>query len=568
MTLTYDEVLDESVDPLDNAYQRALDGGAAAESTAVTISGRTVTATFAAAAGHGQTVTITAIEVTNAARRIKDLAGNEAGTFDGTTATNNTPAPDTTAPSLVSATVNGLTATLTYDEELEANAVPALSFRFRVGTDASAGATAITISGRTVTLTLASVVTHGQTVEMQYTRQRSIQGDRPGIQDPAGNLSPDIDFGDDESAVTNDTPAPDTTVPQPETRTVNGSTVTLTYGEELDTNTVPASAFRFRVGTTGNGAAATAISKSGRTVTLTLASAVTHGQTVQMQYTRQALATAIKDLAGNRAPSISFGSAKSTVTNTTPAPDTTAPSLVSATVNGSTATLTYDEELEMNAVPALSFRFRVGTDASAGATAITISGRTVTLTLASVVTHGQTVEMQYTRQRSIHGDQPGIQDPSGNLSPDIDFGDDGSAVTNNTGTTPRPVSATVNGTTLTITLSHVLDTGSVPAASAFTVRGGREKGGARAGGRDASSGGGERQDGDADACRGGRRAREGHGALRPAGDRPAPQHRGHPRRRASPTWRRPTSPRRLRRASSRWSSSPRGSHDTNSDKHF
>ena len=250
---------------------------------------------------------------------------------------------------------------------------------------------------------------------------------------------------------------------------MNGATAVLTFDEELDTNVVQFTLFRFRVGTTGVGASATAIAISGRTVTLTLASAVTHGQTVQMQYARNTVQPELnlRDLAGNDWGTLLFGTVS--VTNNTPAVDTTRPSVVSATVNGSTAVLTFNEELDTNPVPARSFRFRAHattpSGAGASATAIAISGRTVTLTLASAVTQGQIVQMQFVPQTER------LRDLAGNGWRQKVYG--AVSITNDTpapGTTPQPVLATVNGTTLTITMPNFLDTGSVPAASAFTVR--------------------------------------------------------------------------------------------------
>ena len=77
---------------------------------------------------------------------------------------------------------------------------------------------------------------------------------------------------------------------------------------------------------------------SGTAVTLTLATAVTNGQTVTLAYS----GTAVQDAAGNSVAALTA----QTVTNNTPAPvDTTAQTLSTAVVNGTTLTLTYDEAL-------------------------------------------------------------------------------------------------------------------------------------------------------------------------------------------------------------------------------
>ncbi|MCW8209644.1 hypothetical protein D8B24_22180, partial [Verminephrobacter aporrectodeae subsp. tuberculatae] len=79
-----------------------------------------------------------------------------------------------------------------------------------------------------------------------------------------------------------------------------------------------------------------------KTVTLTLTTAVTHGQTVTVAYadpTTDDDANAIQDAAGNDA--VSF--AATTVVNNTPAPDTTPPECSSAAVHGDQLVLTYTE---------------------------------------------------------------------------------------------------------------------------------------------------------------------------------------------------------------------------------
>ena len=78
--------------------------------------------------------------------------------------------------------------------------------------------------------------------------------------------------------------AADTTVPVLSTATVNGTSLVLTYDETLDTGSVPAeSAYSVEVDG-GSGTAPANVSISGSAVTLTLATAVTTGQTVTVSY--------------------------------------------------------------------------------------------------------------------------------------------------------------------------------------------------------------------------------------------------------------------------------------------
>ena len=68
---------------------------------------------------------------------------------------------------------------------------------------------------------------------------------------------------------------------QAKSATVDGSTLTLTYEENLDEGvTLPSSAFTVTVG--GNDRAVNGVSISGRTLNLTLASAVAAGETVKV----------------------------------------------------------------------------------------------------------------------------------------------------------------------------------------------------------------------------------------------------------------------------------------------
>ncbi|MYD93785.1 MAG: hypothetical protein F4Y02_08845, partial [Chloroflexi bacterium] len=88
---------------------------------------------------------------------------------------------DTTAPVLSTATVNGRTLVLTYDEDLKESSVPAPG-DYTVRADGTGVAVSnVAVSGRTVTLTLAVAVGRGQAVTLDYT-----PGSSP-VEDAAGN---------------------------------------------------------------------------------------------------------------------------------------------------------------------------------------------------------------------------------------------------------------------------------------------------------------------------------------------------------------------------------------------
>ncbi|WP_182422050.1 Ig-like domain-containing protein [Aureimonas sp. ME7] len=115
----------------------------------------------------------------------------------------------------------------------------------------------------------------------------------------------------------------DATRPTFTSATVNGATLTLTYGEALSTTSAGSSAFT--VLANGVPVAVDAVSASGTTVTLTLASAVASGATVTVAYADPDPSSdntfAIQDAAGNDAATLT----ETSVTNTTAAPPTPDP---------------------------------------------------------------------------------------------------------------------------------------------------------------------------------------------------------------------------------------------------
>ncbi len=142
--------------------------------------------------------------------------------------------------------------------------------------------------------------------------------------------------------------------------------------------------------------------------------------------------------------------------------DEAAPVLSSVTVDGAALALGFGEALDEASSPAASaFEVSVGTDTGA-VEAVALAGDTVTLTLASAVTAGETVTVSYTAPDEP---DPGLRDASGNRV--AGFAD--AEVTN--GTAPPAVSIAAastpvtEGTAASFTLTR---TGST--AAALTVR--------------------------------------------------------------------------------------------------
>ena len=299
-------------------------------------------------------------------------------------------AGDTTPPTLVSSpTVDGDTLVLIYNESLDGASTPDVSaYMVSVGSAAAVAPSNVLVSGSTVTLTLTSAASQGDTVFLDYTV-------------PGTNAIKDA--ADNEAAALTNQPAINQTDDPPtlSTATVDGATLVLTYSEPLDgTSTPGTTAFSVSVGSAA-AAAASNVEVSGSTVTLTLASAASQGDSVWLTYIVPGT-NAIKDVSGNEAAALD----NQPVINQTDDP----PTLSTATVDGATLVLTYSEPLDGTSTPDVSaFSVTVGSNAAAAPSNVSISGLTVILTLASAASEGDTVTVTY----SVPGTNP-IQDAEGN----------------------------------------------------------------------------------------------------------------------------------------------------------
>ena len=396
--------------------------------------------------------------------------------------------------------MDGTALVITFTETLAAAANLANSaFTVKVdGTAVTLGGTP-SISGMTVTLTLAAAVAHDDTVTVSYTRPATDDSNR--LQDADGNET--ASFSD--AAVTNNTA--DTDAPAFESAAVDGTSLVITFTETLAAAANLAnSAFTVKVDDSAvNLSSTTPPSISDATVTLTLAAAVAHDDTVAVSYTRPATddSNRLEDTAGNETASFTDAA----VTNNTA--DTTAPAFSSAAVDGTALVITFDETLAAAANLANSaFTVKVdGTAVSLGGTP-SISGMTVTLTLAAAVAHDDTVTVSYTRPAT--DDSNRLEDAEGNET--ASFTD--AAVTNNTADTEAPAfeSAAVNGTSLGHHLYRDPGSSSEPGQQRVHGEGGRQRGHP---GRDADN---QRDDGNADPGRCGSARRHGDGKLREASD--------------------------------------------------
>ena len=206
------------------------------------------------------------------------------------------PVADTTAPTLSTAEITGTSLVLTYNETL-GNSTPATSDFTVAGIAAGTTVSSVAVSGTKVTLTMASAAVSTDTVTVSYT---------PGtnkIQDSAGNAAAALTT----QAVTNKT------VPTVVSATINGTSLVITFTENLKNTSIASSAFTVTGVTAGNTISTVAINN---TVTITLANAAVSGDgvNVKVSYTAPSDATALQTAGGAKVASF----ANQAVTNNTP----------------------------------------------------------------------------------------------------------------------------------------------------------------------------------------------------------------------------------------------------------
>ncbi len=416
LVITFDEAL-AAANLANGAFTVKVNGSGVTLTGTPSISDDTVTLTLASAVAHDDTVTVSyAKPATDNSNRLEDAEGNETASFTDETVTNNT--ADTDAPAFVSAAVDGASLVIIFTEALAAAANLA-NDAFTVKTTPSGGneqtltlAVTPTISVATVTLTLASAVAHDDTVTVSYAKPGTDNNNR--LEDADGNET--ASFSDEP--VTNNTA--DTEAPAFASATVDGTALVLTFTEALAAApNLANSAFTVKKTQAGGNEQTVTLtaspSISGATVALTLAGAVAHDDAVTVSYTKPATdnSNRLEDADGNE----TAGFTDEPVTNNTA--DTTAPKFASAEVNGTSLVITFDEALA--AAPNLANNaFVVRKSPLSGGSfedmdlsgTPSISGTTVTLTLASAVAHDDVVTVRYARPGA--DDNNRLEDAAGN----------------------------------------------------------------------------------------------------------------------------------------------------------
>ena len=317
LTLTYDEPLDGSSTPATGDF--TVSGGDQMRTvTGVRVNGSAVELTLDVGAEHEEAGIL--VSYTPGMKPIRDVAGNQAEGLSQVRVTNET--PDTTPPEVESLGITSnpgsdqtyaegdeIEVTVRFDETVEVEGAPQLSLR--VGTRTR---TAGYDSGTgTAALVFAYEVADGD----EDTGGVSIEAGRIAlnggtIEDEAENAA----VLDHEALATQAGHKVDGVRPAFVSAAVDGSSLTLTYGEGLDGGSRPASG-DFTVTVDGAGRTVSGVDVDGSAVTLTINPAVEHGDTgIRVSYTPDT--NPIRDAVGNDA----LGLSSRSVTNTTGAPNT------------------------------------------------------------------------------------------------------------------------------------------------------------------------------------------------------------------------------------------------------
>ncbi len=317
LTLTYGELLDASSTLAAGDF--TVSGGDSARTVSnAAVSGSAVALTLDPAVEHGETgVTVSYTPGTNP---IRDVAGNEAEALSRVPVSNET--PDTTAPRVISLAISSnpgsdqayaagdeIEVTVTFSETVVVEGTPQL--RLRVG------ARTRTASYQEASGTAALVFGYEVAEGDEDTGGVSIEAGRITLN--GGTIK---DEADNPAELAHEAVAAqaghkvDGVRPVFVSAAVDGSSLTLTYGETLDGGSRPAPG-DFTVEVDGAGRSVTGVSVSGSVVTLTLSTAVEHEDTgIRVSYTPGT--NPIRDVVGNDARGLS----NQAVTNTTGEPNT------------------------------------------------------------------------------------------------------------------------------------------------------------------------------------------------------------------------------------------------------
>ena len=392
-----------------------LSGSTQAEVESVAVDGSTVELTLVPAADLNETVSISYQPPTDPAESALQSADGvwKTPAWSNESVTNNADG----APRLLSATGNADSITLVFDRALDDSSVP-LASEFSL-TPAGKTVSDVDVDGTSVTLSLSEPLAHDDEVTVSYADAGSLKLKRDGSALEVAAFS--------GVEVENETP-------EPLLGSVigDGRTIVLTFTKTLDTTAMP-DAMAFSLGT--NQPTVTGVAVARLTVTLTLGSALDEGAEYTLTYTVPATSP-LTTSDSSQVPAFS-----ESVSNNTDV----APTALSATGDGSTVSIEFDQSLDSESAVAANLFSTTG-DSEVSVEAVSFDDDSLDLTLSRALAEDETASIAYAEPA-----QDGIADASGNRTASFML-----AIDNQTDTAPLPVSGVVEDDTITIVLDQDL----------------------------------------------------------------------------------------------------------------
>lgn len=394
-----------------------LSGSKSAEVESVKINGSSIELTLSPAADLNETISVSYQPPSDAmASTLQSLDGEwKTAAWSDQPVTNNADG----VPRPLGGRANGHTIVLTFDRDLDENSVPPRAdFSIAPGEIAVSG---IDVEDDTLTLTLSSALQHDDSVAVTYTAADDVKLKRDGHAVAVSAF--------DEVEVTNETP-------KPLLRSIVGNeqAIVVSLSKSLDITSTPA-ASAFSLGT--DQPVVSAVMVNAMTIDLMLDRALSEGAEYTLTYTAP-LDSPLKMSDASDVPNFS-----ALVTNDTDV----APRAVSAMGDGSTVTIRFDQSLDVDSA-LTGGAFNVSIDPAATVTAASYGDASLVLTLSRPLAEDESASISYTQPTT-----GGIADASGNRTESFAI-----TIDNQTDTAPVPVSGTVEGDTIAITLDQDLAT--------------------------------------------------------------------------------------------------------------
>ncbi len=438
IVLTFTKTLDTSAMPDATAFSLGADQPTV---TGVTVASLTVTLALGRALAEGAVYTLTYTVPTTSPLTTSD--SSELPAFSEAV-TNHTDV----APTALSTTGDGSTVTIEFDQSLDATSMVATSL-FSITAESAVSVTAVSFDDDALDLTLSRPLAEDESASIAYTEPT-----QDGLADPSGNRTQTFMLTIDNQT---------DTAPVPVSGVVEDDMITIVLDQELfaDPRFTPLAEDsvvydHFTLDGTDADVTEIEISNGGPggvgKIVLTLSEAVKEGDSITIHYFPGSGNIPIRDndAGKNRAEINNYP-----LENLNDEP----PVVESATVDGVTLLVTFDQELDADSMPAVT-AFSLSDDGPAIAST-SIEDEVLTLTLVSTAIEDVMYTLTYGRPES-----GGLSDDSGNEVPAFVH-----AIDNQTDYAPSLVSITTDdsGTYIYLRFDQRLDPSGTIGTSWFTV---------------------------------------------------------------------------------------------------